>query len=227
MSCQNRRGRPVIGALPPDRLRRVLPETGSIAAAPGRHARAARPTAGGPAHAAPDHARDDLPAARQLQPCRRRCRRRPLAVGLRSARDRAGRHRAGVVVEEQAEACFANLLAILAAAGMGPARSGAHQHLSRPTRTTSPPTWRCATATSAAPPPASTLLVVRALARPQFKIEIEAIAAHRVGRSKRPGSSLAPPMTQRPRTLRGGPPRGAPAIAVLCRAADDGAAARR
>ena len=29
----------------------------------------------------------------------------------------------------------------------------------------------------AAPPPASTLVVVRALARPEFKIEIEAIAA--------------------------------------------------
>jgi enamine deaminase RidA (YjgF/YER057c/UK114 family) len=29
----------------------------------------------------------------------------------------------------------------------------------------------------APPPPASTLLVVRALARPEFKIEIEAVAA--------------------------------------------------
>jgi enamine deaminase RidA (YjgF/YER057c/UK114 family) len=29
----------------------------------------------------------------------------------------------------------------------------------------------------AAPPPASTLVIVRALARPEFKIEIEAIAA--------------------------------------------------
>ena len=37
----------------------------------------------------------------------------------------------------------------------------------------------------AAPPPASTLLVVRALARPEFKIEIEAIAA----RAARPGRS--------------------------------------
>jgi enamine deaminase RidA (YjgF/YER057c/UK114 family) len=29
----------------------------------------------------------------------------------------------------------------------------------------------------ASPPPASTLVIVRALARPEFKIEIEAIAA--------------------------------------------------
>lgn len=77
---------------------------------------------------------------------------------------------------EQAEACFANLLAILAEAGMGPgdlvrlnaylidADDGAAYMTVRDRHI-------------AAPPPASTLLVVRALARPEFKIEIEAIAA--------------------------------------------------
>jgi enamine deaminase RidA (YjgF/YER057c/UK114 family) len=77
---------------------------------------------------------------------------------------------------EQAEACFANLLAILAEAGMGPA------DLVRLNTYLIDPADRAAYGAArdrhvAAPPPASTLVVVRALARPEFKIEIEAIAA--------------------------------------------------
>ena len=76
----------------------------------------------------------------------------------------------------QAEACFANLLAILAEAGMGP---GDLVRLS--TYLTDPadrPAYMAVRDRHVAPPPpASTLLVVRALARPEFKIEIEAVAA--------------------------------------------------
>ena len=78
--------------------------------------------------------------------------------------------------EAQAEACFGNLLAILEAAGMGPA-----DLVRLDTYLVDPDD--CAAYMAArdrhvtAPPPASTLLVVRALAAPQFKIEIEAVAA--------------------------------------------------
>lgn len=77
---------------------------------------------------------------------------------------------------DQAEACFANILAILAEAGMGPA------DLVRLNTYLIDPDDRAAYGKVrdrhvAAPPPASTLVVVRALARPEFKIEIEAIAA--------------------------------------------------
>jgi enamine deaminase RidA (YjgF/YER057c/UK114 family) len=77
---------------------------------------------------------------------------------------------------DQAEACFANILAILAEAGMGPG------DLVRLNTYLIDPADRAAYGAArdrhvAAPPPASTLVVVRALARPEFKIEIEAIAA--------------------------------------------------
>jgi 2-iminobutanoate/2-iminopropanoate deaminase len=77
---------------------------------------------------------------------------------------------------DQADACFANLLAILAEAGMTAAA------LVRLTTYLTDPADLGAYMTVrdrhvAAPAPASTLLVVQALARPQFKIEIEAIAA--------------------------------------------------
>ena len=77
---------------------------------------------------------------------------------------------------EQAEACFANLLAILAGAGMGAG------DLVRLSAYLTDPADRAAYMAVrdrhvAPPPPASTLLVVRALARPEFKIEIEAVAA--------------------------------------------------
>ena len=77
---------------------------------------------------------------------------------------------------EQAEACFANILAILAEGGMGPG------DLVRLNTYLTDPADRAAYGAArdrhvAAPPPASTLVVVRALARPEFKIEIEAIAA--------------------------------------------------
>ena len=77
---------------------------------------------------------------------------------------------------EQAETCFANLLAILAEAGMGT------RDLVRLNTYLTHTGDRAAYMAVrdrhvAAPPPASTLLVVRALAPPEFKIEIEAIAA--------------------------------------------------
>lgn len=77
---------------------------------------------------------------------------------------------------EQAEACFANILAILAEAGMGP------DDLVRLNTYLTDPADRAAFGPVrdrhvASPPPASTLVIVRALARPEFKIEIEAIAA--------------------------------------------------
>jgi enamine deaminase RidA (YjgF/YER057c/UK114 family) len=77
---------------------------------------------------------------------------------------------------EQAEACFANLLAILAEAGMA---AGDLVRLS--TYLTDPADRAAYMAVRdrhvASPPPASTLVVVRALARPEFKVEIEAVAA--------------------------------------------------
>jgi enamine deaminase RidA (YjgF/YER057c/UK114 family) len=77
---------------------------------------------------------------------------------------------------DQAEACFANILTILAEAGMGP------RDLVRLNTYLIDPDDRAAYGAVrnrhvAAPPPASTLVIVRALARPEFKIEIEAIAA--------------------------------------------------
>lgn len=77
---------------------------------------------------------------------------------------------------EQAEACFANILAILAEAGMAPG------DLVRLNTYLLDPADRAAYGAVrdrhvGTPPPASTLVVVRALARPEFKIEIEAIAA--------------------------------------------------
>ena len=79
-------------------------------------------------------------------------------------------------LEAQAEACFGNLLAILGDAGMGPA-----DLVRLDTYLVDPDDCAAYMAVRdrhvAAPPPASTLLVVRALAAPQFKIEIEAVAA--------------------------------------------------
>ena len=85
----------------------------------------------------------------------------------------------GVVPEsvaDQAAACFDNLLAILAEGGMGVA------DLVRLTTYLTDPADRavCMAVRDryvGAPPPASTLLVVQALALPQFRIEIEAVAA--------------------------------------------------
>ena len=79
-------------------------------------------------------------------------------------------------VAAQAALCFDNLLAILAAAGMSAA------DLVRLTTYLTDPAELAAYMSVrdryvGAPPPASTLLVVQALARPQFRIEIEAVAA--------------------------------------------------
>ena len=79
-------------------------------------------------------------------------------------------------VEAQAELCFESILAILAAGGMGPADLvRLNTFLIDPADLPAYMTVRDRYV--AAPPPASTLLVVRALARPQFRIEIEAVAA--------------------------------------------------
>ena len=85
----------------------------------------------------------------------------------------------GVVPEsvaDQAAACFDNLLAILSEGGMGVA------DLVRLTTYLTDPADRAACMAVrdryvGTPPPASTLLVVQALALPQFRIEIEAVAA--------------------------------------------------
>jgi enamine deaminase RidA (YjgF/YER057c/UK114 family) len=79
-------------------------------------------------------------------------------------------------VAGQAEACFDNLLAILAEGGMGVA-----DLVRLTTYLVDPADLGTYMAVRdryvGSPPPASTLLVVQALARPQFRIEIEAVAA--------------------------------------------------
>lgn len=76
----------------------------------------------------------------------------------------------------QAELCFANIGAILRAAGMAPG------DLVRLTTYLIDPRDRAAYMTVrdrfvGSPPPGSTLLVVAALADPRYRIEVEAIAA--------------------------------------------------
>lgn len=77
--------------------------------------------------------------------------------------------------EAQAEAAWKNIVAVLAAAGMGPqdlvkvttfVRDPAHLPLFGPVRTRFLGSAR----------PASTLVVVRALARPEWLVEVEAVA---------------------------------------------------
>jgi enamine deaminase RidA (YjgF/YER057c/UK114 family) len=79
-------------------------------------------------------------------------------------------------VEAQAELAFANIDACLAALGLG------REHVVRLTTYLTDAEYRRAymavrDAWVAEPPPASTLLVVKALALPALKVEIEAIAA--------------------------------------------------
>ena len=79
-------------------------------------------------------------------------------------------------VEEQAEIAFANIDACLAAAGLG------REHITRLSVYLTEAEYRRAYMAVrdrwvADPPPASTLLIVKALALPDCKIEIEAIAA--------------------------------------------------
>jgi enamine deaminase RidA (YjgF/YER057c/UK114 family) len=79
-------------------------------------------------------------------------------------------------VEAQAELAFANIDACLAAAGLG------REHVTRLTAYLTDAEYRRAymavrDAWVAEPPPASTLVVVKALALPAFKVEIEVIAA--------------------------------------------------
>ena len=79
-------------------------------------------------------------------------------------------------VEGQAAQCFENIAAILAGAGMGFA-----DLVRLNTFLTDPADLSAYMAVRdrhvGDPPPASTLLVIQALARPQLRIEIEAVAA--------------------------------------------------
>lgn len=78
--------------------------------------------------------------------------------------------------EAQARLCFANIAAILAAAGMEMrdvvrlnAYVAGREHL--------PGYMKARDAVVGDPPPASTLMVVTGFARPEFVVEIEAVAA--------------------------------------------------
>jgi len=78
--------------------------------------------------------------------------------------------------EDQAEACFDNIARILAEAGMRMADlARLNAYLTDPADLAAYMAVRDRYVDD--PPPASTLLIVRALARPQFRIEIEATAA--------------------------------------------------
>ena len=80
-------------------------------------------------------------------------------------------------VGAQAELCFANIAAILAEAGMSLADIVTRSTPMSRTGCTCGPTWMCATGCFRDPAPASTLMIVSGFARPEFKVEIEAIAA--------------------------------------------------
>ncbi len=78
--------------------------------------------------------------------------------------------------EAQARLCFANIAAILADAGMGPgdivrlnAYVAGREHLAG--------YMRARDAAVGDPPPASTLMIVSGFARPEFLVEVEAVAA--------------------------------------------------
>ena len=78
--------------------------------------------------------------------------------------------------EHQAEACFDNIAQILAEAGMRATDLvRLNAYLTNPADLTT--YMRVRDRYVGDPPPASTLVVVQALARPQFMIEIEATAA--------------------------------------------------
>ena len=81
----------------------------------------------------------------------------------------------------QAELCFANIAAILGEAGLGLRISCASTPMS-PTARICGPIWTCATGCLPSPAPASTLMIVSGFARPEFKVEVEVIAAGRAAR---------------------------------------------
>ena len=83
-------------------------------------------------------------------------------------------------IEAQTEQAFENLMTILTAAGMSA------EHLVRLNVYLTDAADRAAYMTVrdryvGRPPPASTLVVVQALARPEFKVEVEAVAAAPAG----------------------------------------------
>lgn len=83
-------------------------------------------------------------------------------------------------VEAQADQCFANIAAILAAAGMSLAdvvKIGAFVT----DRADMPAYMRSRDRHVGSPPPASTLMIVSGFNRPEFRVEIEVVAARRDG----------------------------------------------
>jgi len=79
-------------------------------------------------------------------------------------------------VEEQAEICFENIAAILAEAGMTP-RDLVRINAYVTDRADMKGYMAVRDRVVADPPPASTLMIVGGFTRPEFKVEIEVIAA--------------------------------------------------
>jgi enamine deaminase RidA (YjgF/YER057c/UK114 family) len=79
---------------------------------------------------------------------------------------------------DQADLCFAAIAAILAEAGLGPAHvirlnAFVTDRAHMPAYMAARDAWLAAVAT----PPASTLVIVTGFTRPEFKVEVEALAA--------------------------------------------------
>lgn len=87
--------------------------------------------------------------------------------------------------DAQAELCFANLAAILAEADMTPADI-VRLNAFVTDREAMAAYMRVRDRHVAPPPPASTLVIVAGFARPEFRIEIEAVAATLDGQTTRP-----------------------------------------
>ena len=114
-------------------------------------------------------------ARRQVQPRRRDAGRRPLSLRLRAGRRRFARQ-AAAGFEKQAVQVWKNIGQVLKAGGMGYKDIVKMTTFLTDTRFVGP-TARCATSSSSAPYPASTLLIVAGLADPAMLVEIEVMAA--------------------------------------------------
>ena len=79
-------------------------------------------------------------------------------------------------VEEQAELCFKNIAAVLAEAGLG-LKDVVRINAYVTDRAYLKPYMTVRDRTFADPAPASTLMIVGGFARPEFKVEVEVIAA--------------------------------------------------